>query len=129
LPKMGKVFPGRNVQVDASAGYAIVIADALQEQLGTSHQGIKTAMRWTGASERTVKNWFAGTNGPCGEHLIALVRHSEGVLNAVMVMAGRPSAIAGAKLASLEEKVAEFHNFLGAVLGGGDSRFHGDQRD
>ena len=46
---------------------------------------------WTGANEKTVKNWFAGRYGPSGEHLAVLVRHSDEVLNAFLVMAGRDS--------------------------------------
>ena len=37
-----------------------------------THQAIKTVMKWTGAKERTVKNWFAGSNGTNGHHLAAL---------------------------------------------------------
>jgi hypothetical protein len=46
-------------------------------------------MRWTGASERTVKYWFAGERGPSGDHLIALARHSDAVLYVVLALAGR----------------------------------------
>lgn len=31
---------------------------ALQKELGQSHRAIKTVMGWTGASERSVKNWI-----------------------------------------------------------------------
>lgn len=107
LPKKGKVFPGGDSRGHDKADYAMMIAEALREQLGTSHQGIKTAMRWTGAGERTVKNWFAGTNGPSGEHLIALARHSDAVLDMFLLMAGRRSAIAGEKLVEARIKLAE----------------------
>jgi len=99
LPKKGITFPGGNGHGEANGNYAMVIAMALREQLGTSHQAIKTAMRWTGAGERTVKNWFAATNGPSGEHLVALVRHSDAVLAVFLAMSGRPNAIMGSKLA------------------------------
>ena len=55
----------------------------------SGNQQIKMAMRWTGASERTVKYWFAGERGPSGDHLIALVRHSDAVLYVVLALAGR----------------------------------------
>jgi len=48
--------------------------------LGDSHRAIKVTMRWTGAGERTVKNWFAGRNGPNGQHLVELLRRSDEVL-------------------------------------------------
>jgi hypothetical protein len=44
--------------------YAAAVAHALTRQLGGTHQAVKTVMRWTGASERIVKNWFAGSCGP-----------------------------------------------------------------
>jgi hypothetical protein len=47
------------------------------------------AMRWTGASERTVKYWFSGERGPSGDHLIALARHSDAALCGVLALAGR----------------------------------------
>ena len=43
--------------------YPAAVAQALQHQLGGTHQAVKTVMRWTGAGERTVKNWFAGSSG------------------------------------------------------------------
>jgi len=50
---------------------------------------LNLAMRWTGASERTVKYWLAGERGPSGDHLIALVRHSDAVLFMLLALAGR----------------------------------------
>ncbi len=52
LPNKGKVFPAKE--------YAAAIASALRRDLGDTHRAVKTVARWTGASERTVKNWFAG---------------------------------------------------------------------
>jgi hypothetical protein len=46
-------------------------------------------MKWTGANERTVKNWFSGITGPSGEHLIELVSQSDAVLEAFLGIAGR----------------------------------------
>jgi hypothetical protein len=60
-------------------------------------------MRWTGASERTVKNWFAGTSGPNGQHLIAIIRHSDAVFESVMFLAGRNEAAAAKKLADARD--------------------------
>jgi hypothetical protein len=52
-------------------------------------------MAYTGAGERTVKNWFEGKNAPNGENLIELIRHSDEVLEAMLVMAGRQDILAG----------------------------------
>ena len=65
------------------------MAMALHEELGSTNRAIKMAMRWTGASERTVKYWLAGERGPSGDHLIALARHSDAVLFVVLALAGR----------------------------------------
>jgi hypothetical protein len=56
--KMGTVVPkmGTTVHLAADqARYREAVAAALRAELGPTHQAIKTAMRWTGASERTVK--------------------------------------------------------------------------
>lgn len=107
LLKKGKTFPGGNGQSPGAADYAAMISLALQKQLGTSHQAIKTAMRWTGAGERTVKNWFSGAHGPSGEHLIALARHSDEVLNIFLMMADRRTAIVGIRIAEARTKLAD----------------------
>lgn len=90
--KMGTVVPkmGTFVHlVEEPTDYRTAMAMALHEELGETHRAIKMAMRWTGASERTVKYWFAGERGPSGDHLIALARHSDAVLFVVLALAGR----------------------------------------
>ena len=72
--KMGTVVPKMGTTVHLAADqtrYRKAVAAALRAELGLTHQAIKTAMRWTGASERTVKYWLSGERGPSGEHLIA----------------------------------------------------------
>jgi hypothetical protein len=83
-----------------------VIETALREELGESHRSIKTVMHWTGASERTVKNWFAGSSGPNGAHLVSIVRHSDGVFTAVMLLAGRHHTVAAKKLVDARDTLA-----------------------
>jgi hypothetical protein len=97
LPKKGKVFP--------TTGYTVAIASALRQDLGNTHRAIKTVARWTGASERTVKNWLAGSNGPSGEHLVALVHHSDEVLESCLILTGRKPTIAGKKLEDARDKL------------------------
>jgi pyocin large subunit-like protein len=103
FPKKGKDFPETNV----TDRYAAAIAAALRAGHGDTHQAIKTVMRWTGANERTVKNWFVGTNGPSGVHLISLVRHSDLVLEVLLQLAGREHSIAVAKLISARKQLTE----------------------
>ena len=50
-------------------------------------------MRWTGAGERSAKNWLGGTRGPTGEHLLSLIRRSDEVLNAVLRLTGREAVL------------------------------------
>src|SRR4051794_35442187 len=89
LPKTGKRFPSRDGRRGSGLTYARAIAGALRGELGDTHQAIKSVMRWTGAGERTAKNWLGGTRGPTGEHLLSLVHHSDAVLNAVLRLSGR----------------------------------------
>lgn len=116
LLKKGKTFPGGNGQPPGETDYAGMISLALQKQLGNSHQAIKTAMRWTGAGERTVKNWFSGAHGPSGEHLIALARHSDEVLDIFLMMADRRTAIIGIRVAEARSKLASALNLVEILL-------------
>lgn len=90
--KMGTNVPnmGTVVHLDGMPDeYRRAIAMALRAELGDTHRAIKSAMRWTGASERTVKYWLAGERGPRGDHLISLARHSDAVMLVVLALADR----------------------------------------
>ena len=93
--KMGTVVPKKGTIVHLEAcrdGLRAAIAAALADELGDTHRAVKTVMRWTGASERTVKYWLSGERAPSGEHLISLSRNSDAVFLAVLVLAGRVEA-------------------------------------
>ncbi len=107
LPKKGKKLHQKGSGSGNGLEFGASIAEALRAELGSNHQTIKTVMRWTGASERTVKHWFAGTHGPRGEHLVALSRHSDEVFRAFLLMAGRGPIILGAKLADLRARLLD----------------------
>lgn len=81
LPKKGRVLPATD--------YADVIAFALRGELGESHRAVKTVMRWTGASERAVKNWLSGVSGPSGAHLVRILRYSDGALETLLAASRR----------------------------------------
>jgi hypothetical protein len=68
---------------------------------------IKTVMAYTGAGERTVKNWFEAKNGPNGENLIELVRHSDEVLEAFLLMSGREDILTAKKLVDARSTLVE----------------------
>lgn len=106
FPKKGNHFPNRIGRTAARTSYPAALGTALRTELGNSHQAVKTAMRWTGANERTVKNWLAGRRGPRGEHLLDLVRHSDAALEMVLQMAGRERIMAAKVLLDARNALA-----------------------
>jgi hypothetical protein len=58
-------------------------------------------MGWTGANERTAKNWLSGVNGPSGEHLLRLMRSSDRVFECVLMLSDRQSVLSRRKLEEL----------------------------
>lgn len=107
IPKKGKVFPGVSVPENGESSYAAMIATALQTELGNTHRAAKTLMRWTGASERTVKHWLSGHHGPGGDYLIALMRESEAVLETVLTASGRRDAVVAARILAAHATMLE----------------------
>ena len=124
-PKKGKVLPEMGKELhqavaeNGSEIYAQAIAVALRDDLGATHQAIKSAMRWTGASERTVKYWFAGTVGPSGEHLIALARHSDAVLTVFLRKAGRHNYADTMHLIEARKVLSEVLTTIQEIVGEG----------
>ncbi len=100
FPKKGKFFPGTGV-------YREAIATALRAEFGGSHHTVKTVMQWTGANERTVKNWLSAKGGPRGEHLICLLRYSEKVLEVVMQLSKREQIVAGKAILDARNMLAD----------------------
>ena len=99
FPKNGnKLHPQRRPN-EVALNFNRTIAAALQWELGSTHCATKTAMRWTGASERTAKHWLSGIHGPSGVHRVQLLPHSDEVLKAVLILTDRPDALSGAKAA------------------------------
>lgn len=87
FPKKGTTVP--KARQGSEPRYAAAIAAALRAELGTSARATKTVMHWTGASDRAVKYWLAGSRGPDGWHLILLAKHSDSVLHSLLEMADR----------------------------------------
>src|SRR6267154_2392792 len=119
FPKKGNYFPNGPRAKSGKLSYPAAIATALRAELGDSHQAVKTVMRWTGANERTVKNWLAGRRGPRGEHLVPLLRHSNAVLEAVLQLAGREQIIVGKVLFDARNVLAEALARVDACIDGG----------
>jgi hypothetical protein len=107
FPKKGKVFPNDAQTARHEMSYPSAIAASLRKELGDTHRAVKIVMKWTGANERTVKKWLAGTNGPRGEHLIHLFRHSEQVFDAFLSLAGREQLVVAKKLIAARDAIGE----------------------
>jgi hypothetical protein len=82
------------------------IAAALQRASVESGLQIKTVAGWTGANERTVKNWFSGQYGPSGEHLLILARHSHEVLNTMLAIMERRDLLVKQEIVEIEQRIA-----------------------
>jgi hypothetical protein len=118
FPKKGKSFPksgkegGSDFSIDDRA-FAMKIAAALGSELRDQNSRAKLVAGWTGANERTVKNWILGRYAPCGRHLVILARHSDQVLNAVLAMADRQDLLVAGKVEDLRRKVFEVAALIG----------------
>lgn len=124
FPKKGKFFPKENQYKERygtqpEARFVSEIASALQRSLGDRRAGAKTVAAWTGANEKTVKNWFSGIYGPSGQHLVALVRHSDVVLGAFLAMAGREELTLATNLLTAEQAIAELLDSVRRLGGDG----------
>ena len=116
LPKKGIVFPN----VENLGPFPRAVAYALKSELGSTHQAVKTIRRWTGAGERTVKNWLAGISGPNGQHLVDLIRHSDDVLAVLLILAGRHQIMAAQKLVDARNTLAETVEQIDTLIGEGN---------
>ncbi len=118
FPKKGNVFPNADGEVRLEVNYRQTIAAALRRELDGTHRAVKTTMRWTGASERTAKNWIAGSHGPSGEHLISLMRHSDEVLAGLLSLAGREEAAAAMRLVEVRGRLKTALQLIDAAIDG-----------
>lgn len=84
-----------------------LIADALHHEWGSTLSSRKIVSRITNANERAVKNWFEARNGPNGENLIELMRHSDAVLDAMLSAAGRQTHHRTLKLDAVERQIRD----------------------
>jgi len=97
--------------------FAQVIADALHREFGETHAAVKTVVGLTKANERAVKNWFMAKNGPTGQHLVDLVRTSDEVLEAVLLMSGRRDLVIAKKLSDSKQVLVKMLKLIGDLQG------------
>jgi hypothetical protein len=91
LPNSGKELHPVPRRRRRATTYSMAVSEALKIQVNGSSHATKKLMRWTSASERTVKGWLSGTNGPCGEHLVELMEKSDEVWDSLRRLTKRPS--------------------------------------
>jgi len=115
--KSGIFLPSSSIQAASlnNSEFVSVISETLQQAFGGSGKAIKTAMKYTGASERTVKNWFQGKNGPNGDNLIKLMRHSDEIFRVTILMAGRNEHVAGDLLLEARGNLLEIIDLIDQV--------------
>jgi len=101
--KDGKSFPLDH----AVEPLALAIAAALKAEFGNTPSAVKTVAQITRSNERAVRNWFDGKNGPSGENLVILMRHSDLVLRTVLTLADRQDLVVAVGLASLRRQLVE----------------------
>jgi hypothetical protein len=117
FPKKGKSLPKRNRDDEAhfnldDRAFAARIASALKAELKDRSSRAKLVAGWTGANERTVKNWISGRYAPCGRHLVVLAQHSDQVLNAILSMADRQDLLLARRVGDLRRKVFELAEII-----------------
>jgi hypothetical protein len=112
----GNDFPGASDGV-ANSGFAQVIAQALHRDFGETHAAVKTVARLTKANERAAKNWFMAKNGPTGKRLVDLIRISDEVLEAVLIMSGRQQLVVAKKLADSKQLLIEMLRLIDELEG------------
>lgn len=108
-PKSGKHLPKSAAKraVAKDFDFTAVIAETLRETFGGTAVAVKTVMAYTGAGERTVRNWFDGKNGPNGNNLVSLARNSDEVLEVFLLMADRGDIVAAKALVDAREILVE----------------------
>lgn len=84
LPKKGMLLHPWSGLTQSPKAYAELIADALRQEHDGTHRTVKTIIRWTGASERSVKNWLSGECGPGGCYLMRLFVKSAAVRTLIL---------------------------------------------
>lgn len=91
----------------ASASFAEAVATALKAEFGRTPSSVKTVSQLTRSNERAVRNWFDGKNGPSGENLVILLRHSDLVLKAMLSLAKRQDLVVAVGLANLRRQLVD----------------------
>ncbi len=115
----GKVVPpddpGRRL---GASGFAAAVSEALHREFDGNGSAVKAIVGLTSANERAVKNWYQGKNGPSGEFLVLLCRHSDQVLETVLLLAGRQDLVTAKKLVDAKGKLHEMLSLIDEIENG-----------
>jgi hypothetical protein len=104
---LGNSFLCRGKERLGAGQFAAQISAALRLDYGDTHAAVKTIVGLTGANARTAKNWLEARNGPNGESLVVLCRHSDQVLATVLALAGRERILRIKALSDAQSKLRE----------------------
>ena len=115
LHKKGKSFHRECLGRVSVSEIRQAISSVLAQELGGAGSAAKVVIRWTGASERTAKNWISGAYAPTAEHLIELMRHSDTVLAVVLELAGRGEAMTGDRLKNIRSELLDILSNVDAL--------------
>lgn len=99
--------------------FAEAIAAAMQIEWGATPSARKEVGRITRANERAIRNWFEGKNGPSGENLILLIRHSDAVLATVLELSGRQTLMSAADVLGLRDRLKAIVDAIDSLSMGG----------
>lgn len=115
LPKNDRNFRPHTGNSFPPGRFVTAIADALHREYDHTGGGVAAVVALTGANARTVRNWFEAKNGPGGEYLVALCRHSDEVLDVILTLSGRTMLLDMASLHQVKRRLQEVRKMLLAI--------------
>ena len=101
FPQTGNILPRRR-----APSFARLVTTALRVSLKGQSSKIKTVALWTGANDRTVKNWLSGERAPSGDHFLGLAENCPAVLAAFLAAIHRSDCLVMADIEEARAKVA-----------------------
>ena len=105
FPNSGNSLPNGRKKASAPQPFAKLISSALSAALRGQSSRIKTVALWTGANDRTVKNWFSGERAPSGDHFLRLAANCPAVLAAFLAAIHRNDCLIMADIADVRSKL------------------------
>jgi hypothetical protein len=89
LPEERTIVHTLMLDKSTEAEFARALGHALRVELHVMGAPAKVIGKWTGASNRAIRNWLAGKAVPSGFHLVRLMRYSDLAMMTVMAAARR----------------------------------------